>query len=186
MHKKIGMIPAAGRGSRMLSLTDKHPKAMLPFNNKPIIGHLLTWFIENNFDEVIIIVGYQYEKIIDYVTNVFLNNEKIEIQFVRQEKLNGLGEAIELGLNNIDTVNSSLLIVLGDIILQDKLNFSFNEDFLLVNEIPDNDFSRWCLAEVDEDGRLKKLYDKPKEKPKTNLNLCGVYNFIISYFDPLS
>ena len=65
MSKKIGMIPAAGRGSRMLSLTDNHPKPMLPFNNKPIIGHLLEWFIKEEFDEVIVIVEYKYDKIID-------------------------------------------------------------------------------------------------------------------------
>ena len=30
MNNTIAMIPAAGRGSRMMSLTDDNPKAMLP------------------------------------------------------------------------------------------------------------------------------------------------------------
>jgi hypothetical protein len=37
MSKVIAMIPAAGRGSRMFSLTDENPKAMLPLRNKPLI-----------------------------------------------------------------------------------------------------------------------------------------------------
>lgn len=175
MRKKIGMIPAAGRGSRMLSLTDNHPKPMLPFNNKPIIGHLLEWFIKEEFDEVIIIVEYKHDKIIDYVTKVFLKEDNIKIRFVRQGGLSGLGHAIYKGLDAILDDDASLLIVLGDIILGDSLTFDYYEDFIVYNEV--DDYERWCMVELDDEDEIISFYDKPKEQPPTNKNVIGVYNF---------
>lgn len=175
MGKKIGMIPAAGRGSRMLSLTDNHPKPMLPFNNKPIIGHLLEWFIKEEFDEVIIIVEYKHDKIIDYVTKVFLKEDNIKIRFVRQGGLLGLGHAIYKGLNAILDDDASLLIVLGDIILDDSLTFNYSEDFIVYNEV--DDYERWCMIQLDDENEIVDFYDKPKEQPPTNKNVIGIYNF---------
>ena len=177
MGKKIGMIPAAGRGSRMLSLTDNHPKPMLPFNNKPIIGHLLEWFIKEEFDEVIIIVEYKYDKIIDYVTKVFLKEDNIKIRFVRQGGLLGLGHAIHKGLDAILDEDASLLIVLGDIILHDSLTFNYSEDFIVYNEV--DDYERWCMIQLDDKNEIVDFYDKPKEQPPTNKNVIGIYNFSV-------
>ena len=177
MVKKIGMIPAAGRGSRMLSLTDNHPKPMLPFNNKPIIGHLLEWFIKEKFDEVIIIVEYKYDKIIDYVTKVFLKEDNIKIRFVRQGGLLGLGHAIYKGLGAILDDDASLLIVLGDIILNDSLKFNYSEDFIVYNEV--DDYERWCMIQLNDKNEIVGFFDKPKEQPPTNKNVIGIYNFSV-------
>lgn len=177
MSKKIGMIPAAGRGSRMLSLTDNHPKPMLPFNNKPIIGHLLEWFIKEEFDEVIIIVEYKHDKIIDYVTKVFLKEDNIKIRFVRQGRLLGLGHAIYKGLDAILDDDASLLIVLGDIILGDSLTFDYSEDFIVYNEV--EDYERWCMVQLDDKNEIVDFYDKSKAQPPTNKNVIGIYNFSV-------
>lgn len=177
MSKKIGMIPAAGRGSRMLSLTDNHPKPMLPFNNKPIIGHLLEWFIKEEFDEVIIIVEYRHDKIIDYVTKVFLKEDNIKIRFVRQGRLLGLGHAIYKGLDATLDDDASLLIVLGDIVLDDSLTFDYSEDFIVYNEV--EDYERWCMVQLDDKNEIVDFYDKPKVQPPTNKNVIGIYNFSV-------
>ena len=159
----------------MLSLTDNHPKPMLPFNNKPIIGHLLEWFIKEDFDEVIIIVEYKHDKIIDYVTKVFLKEDNIKIRFVRQGGLLGLGHAIYKGVDAILDDDASLLIVLGDIILDDSLTFDYSEDFIVYNEV--DDYERWCMVELDDKNEIVDFYDKPKEQPPTNKNVIGIYNF---------
>jgi len=170
---KIAMIAAAGRGSRMLSLTENNPKAMLPFNCKPIIGHHLDYLIEEGFSEVVIIVGYKKEKLIDYV-NTFYGN-KIDIRFSEQTELNGLAGAIHNGLRVLDDwemANSSLLILLGDIVLTKKLE-SYDYDFIGYDIV--EDWSRWCMIE-EENGEIIKFIDKPDSKPNTNKNVMGVYN----------
>lgn len=171
---KIAMIAAAGRGSRMLSLTENNPKAMLPFNCKPIIGHHLDYLIEEGFNEVVIIVGYQKEKLIDYVNQFYIN--KINIRFAEQKELNGLAGAISCGIETLSSIEktvSSLFILLGDIILDQKI-ISYSYNFVGFDYA--QDWSRWCMVETDEFGDVIKFIDKPDNKPNTNKNLMGVYN----------
>lgn len=179
---RIALIPAAGRGSRMLSLTDSNPKAMLPLNNKPIIGHQLDFMIDNNFKKVVIVVGYQKEKLIKYVSDNYAN--KIRISFVEQKELNGLADAVYVGVSSLtsrELVESSLFISLGDIVP----NIDYKSVCLLANSNSwviyniVEDYSRWCLIDIDEKGEIKKFIDKPKEKPSVDVlrNLVGMYNF---------
>ena len=88
----LTIIPAAGRGSRMLSLTDNCAKSMIPIASKPLISYLLDQLISEDMKDVVIIVGYKKETIIDYV-NMFYK-DKLNITFVEQKELLGLGHAI--------------------------------------------------------------------------------------------
>ena len=179
---KIALIPAAGRGSRMLSLTDSNPKAMLPLKNKPIIGHQLDFMIDNNFDKVIIVVGYKKEKLIKYVSDNYAS--KISIVFVEQAKLDGLADAVLTGINSLSTeekILDKLLVSLGDIVPF----FNYGEidlkadgrSFVLYNEV--EDYSRWCLVDIDCEQNVKEFIDKPSSKPDLEIfrNLVGIYQF---------
>lgn len=170
MKKKIALIPAAGRGSRMMGLTENNPKPMLPYEGKPIIGHTLDLLIKNDIEEVVIVVGYKKEKLIDYVLNFY--KDKISIKFVEQLDLNGLAGAIKVGTDIIqDKDNKHLTIILGDIILHDKTVFELDGDFLGYK--PVKDYSRWCMVDFKDDKIV--FYDKPSVKPPTDSALMGVY-----------
>ena len=58
-----GMILAAGRGQRMMPLTQNTPKPLLKINNKTLIEHTLDAFKKANITEVIINLSYLGEKI---------------------------------------------------------------------------------------------------------------------------
>lgn len=172
------LIPAAGRGTRMRSVTDNYPKAMIPYKGKPIIGHQLDFLIKEQFKNVIIVVGYKKEILVEYVINNY--TDKINIHFAEQKELNGLAGAVLEGIKVINiekSITNSMFILLGDIlpILEENLSV-FNDgnlDFLLYKNV--DDFQRWCM--VDSDGKFLKLYDKPKAKPETTKSLIGVYSF---------
>lgn len=172
---RIAMIAAAGRGSRMLNLTDNNPKAMLPFNGKPIIGHHLDFLIDQGFKEVVIVVGYKKEKLIHYVNTFY--SKKIMIRFAEQKELNGLAGALDSGvqiLTKYEKENKSLFILLGDIIIAEE-NLPYDINFVGYDTVPD--WSRWCMVEVNKESNIVvDLIDKPDKKPKTNHNLMGVYN----------
>ena len=113
MKKTIAMIPAAGRGSRMMSLTEDNPKAMLPLHNKPLIAWHLDKLIEEKIKDAIIIVGYKKEKLIEYVNKFY--SDKINITYVEQKSLKGLAHAIGQGINTLSNEQldtNSLLIIL--------------------------------------------------------------------------
>lgn len=176
--KTIAIIPAAGRGSRMLSLTDNCPKAMLPLKNKPIIGWHLDKLIEEGIKDVCLIVGYKKEKLINYVNKFY--SDKLNVIYAEQKELLGLAHAIKLGLDTINnkySYNYELLIILGDTIIQD----SFEEMILQENSVIGynivDDYKRWCLIKTNENDEIIEFVDKPNEDPGTRKAIIGIYYF---------
>ena len=176
-HKTVAIIPAAGRGQRMLSMTDNCPKSMLPVGNKPLISYHLDKLIEKNINDVYIVVGYKKEVLINYVTMMYSN--KLNVRFVEQKELLGLGHALKTAVDEINENEfDSLFIMLGDIIVQDDSIFSMiesNTSFVAYKEV--TDYSRWCLLEMDNDNIITGFLDKPDEEPDEKNAVIGIYYF---------
>lgn len=174
MKNILTIIPAAGRGSRMLSLTDNCAKSMMSVAGKPLISYLLDQIVEAELYNVAIIVGYQKESLIDYV-NTFYHN-KLNITFIEQKELLGLGHAIYQVTKQMDLsiYTDGVFIMLGDAIFNTNKIFNFKESYIACEEMVD--YSRWCIA-VQKDNKLVKLLDKPTNKPEINLALVGAYYF---------
>jgi len=103
------LIPAAGVGQRMRPFTHTKPKPLITIAGKPIIAHILD-SLEGVVSEVIIIVGYKKEQLMEYLDNNYGNIFKFH--YVPQEETLGLGHAVYLGLE--DHQDESVLITLGD------------------------------------------------------------------------
>ncbi|MBI5447916.1 MAG: nucleotidyltransferase family protein [Gammaproteobacteria bacterium] len=63
-------ILAAGRGERLRPLTDTTPKPLLPFKGAPLIVHHIRRLAEAGFQEVVINVSYQADKIISALSSI--------------------------------------------------------------------------------------------------------------------
>ncbi len=63
---KQAVILSGGRGTRLRPLTNTMPKAMIPFNDKPFLEYLIEQVKEQGFEEVLLLLGYLSEKIIDH------------------------------------------------------------------------------------------------------------------------
>lgn len=164
----LGIIPAAGKGTRIEELGKYCPKAILPFHEKPLIYYNISWLIEQGCDKILIIVSEdnkdQIEKSVDFHVDSF---GKVEIIYFVQKELTGLGGAIKSVYKFIDR---PVLIVLGDIVVNpdEELKFSYNQSYLGVKKV--KGYSRWCM--VDESGVF---YDKPNKRPPTEWALSGIY-----------
>jgi len=161
------IIPAAGIGSRLRPHTHTAPKALLHVAGKPILGHILDELLSFGIDEVIIVVGFLGEKIVDYVTK----NYKIKTTFVTQQELNGLGWAIYLTREYINS--EPILIILGDTIFETDLSGVLNGQYDSIGTKIVEDPRRFGIAETD--GKfVTELIEKP-EHPTSNLALVGIY-----------
>ncbi len=61
------LVFAAGLGTRLKPITDKIPKALVPVNGKPMLQHVLEKLQSSGFDDIIINVHHQGEKIMQFV-----------------------------------------------------------------------------------------------------------------------
>jgi len=61
-----GVILAAGVGERVKSSGLPKLRPMLPIGNKPIIQHQIESMKKLGIEEVIIVVGYQKDQIVDF------------------------------------------------------------------------------------------------------------------------
>ena len=168
------IIPAAGEGTRLRPHTITKPKPILPIAGSTIIDFIMTEISSiQDLEEVIFIVGYLKDKMIEYLTDKYKN---IKLRFVEQKEYKGLAHAISLTREHIKD-DDKIFIILGDTIF--KLNLSNivskNENSLGVCEV-DNP-SRFGVAILNEQGIITKLVEKPKE-PISNLALTGMYNIV--------
>jgi glucose-1-phosphate thymidylyltransferase len=161
------IIPAAGIGSRLRPHTHTAPKALLHVAGKPILGHILDELLAFGIDEIVVVVGFLGEKIVDYVKD----NYGVRASFITQRELIGLGWAIYITREHI--TEDPILIILGDTIFETDLSDVLDGQFDSIGtKIVDNP-KRFGIAETD--GQfITALVEKP-EKPISNQALVGIY-----------
>jgi|AGTN01.1.fsa_nt_gi dTDP-glucose pyrophosphorylase len=171
------VIPAAGAGKRLYPHTYTKPKPMVFVAGKPIIGHILDKAIDMKPEEVVIVVGYMKERLIDYVKENYRRKFK-KITYVDQNEQLGLGHSIYVAREAVG--DSPVMIALGDMIFKGgykefadlhRSNGSCSGS-IGVKEV-DNP-KHYGIVTLDENGRITKLVEKPK-RSMSKLGIAGVY-----------
>ena len=106
------VILAAGEGKRLRPFTDTMPKVMLPVANKPILAHVIDAVKNTGIHEIIIIVGYQKERIMEY----FKDYTETKLTFIEQSKQLGTAHALLKAKNEVTKKkeDESFLVLAGD------------------------------------------------------------------------
>lgn len=172
---KQAVILCGGKGSRLAPLTDEIPKVLVEINGKSILEYKLE-FLEDLVDEVILVVGYKKEKIIEKLGDSF---GSLKISYRVQESPLGTGHAV---LQAKDLLRDKFIVLNGDdYYSKEDLENLLSVDYgLMGNEVPNpSDFG---ILEVDLDGVLLGIEEKPEE-PKSNLASVGAYAFDVSIFE---
>ncbi len=171
------IIPAAGAGKRLHPHTHTKPKPMVSVAGKPIIGHILDRMIDLKPEEVVVVVGYMREKLIDYINSHYSPFFK-KITYAVQEEQLGLGHAIYLTREMVE--DSEVMIALGDMIF--KAGYAeFKEQYLkmppcdgVIGVKKIDDPRNYGIVTMDKNGLVKKLVEKPK-RSRSKLGIAGVY-----------
>jgi glucose-1-phosphate thymidylyltransferase len=162
------IIPAAGIGSRLRPHTHTAPKALLHVAGKPILGHIIDELLAYNIRDIVIVIGFLGDMIVDYVNENYPN---IKASFIEQKELRGLGWAIYLAKEHF--TDEPILIILGDTIFDINLEEVLSSDHDCIGTQIVSDPRRFGIAETD--GKfVTKLVEKP-ENPISNQALVGIY-----------
>ncbi len=106
-------ILAGGFGKRLRPLTSEKPKPLVEVAGKPILVHQIDWLRSHGFDEIVLLVGYLKEKIMEYIGGG--SRFGVRVVYVVEEEPLGTGGA----LKNAEHVLKSedvFLVLNGDII----------------------------------------------------------------------
>ena len=162
------VILAAGEGTRLRPFTETMPKVMLPVGNKPILEHIIDSVKNSGIEEIIIVVGYKKEVIMEY----FKDYEGVKITYVTQEKQLGTAHAL---LQAKTRITDSFLVLSGDNIIDQKsiskLTNDNSEYSLLIKEHPHP--SKYGVVLI-EKNILKQIVEKP-EKELGKFISTGIY-----------
>lgn len=172
MSEFTAIIPAAGRGVRLLPYTEYVPKTMLSVAGKPILGHILDQVESCGIKKAVFIVGYRQEAIVEFVRERYPH---LDVTFVRQPEPKGLGHAVYLAK---EAVSGPCFILLGDTIVDGDLRPLVHGGKNAVGIKPVRDPSRFGIVEI-ADGKIVSFEEKP-EQPKSDLAIIGAYSFVDS------
>ena len=109
------LILAGGKGERLRPLTDNMPKSMVPVLGKPILWHQLNWLHYHGISNVVVLGGYYWEVIRDYLSQT--DDWDMEIDFSIEETPLGRGGAIKQGLSKVPSSAGHFVALNGDEIL---------------------------------------------------------------------
>jgi dTDP-glucose pyrophosphorylase len=104
------VIMAGGYGKRLGLLTKKCPKALLKYNNKPLLQHILEQVKKNNFYNIKISVFFLSKMIKNFI---YKNNSySLKIKFIEEKKPLGTIGSIKL----IKKISTNFIVMNCDII----------------------------------------------------------------------
>lgn len=166
------IIPVAGMGTRLRPHTHTQPKALMHVAGKPILAHILDELVAIGVDEVVLVVGYLGEMIEAYAKEQY---GRLRLHFVTQAEPLGNGHAVFVAREHLD--GTPVLILFGDTIIKGDLAGLVSSPTALAGVKEVEDPRRLGVVELNADGRVRRLLEKPSHPP-TNLALVGAY-FII-------
>ncbi|MGH7149942.1 MAG: sugar phosphate nucleotidyltransferase [Planctomycetota bacterium] len=184
----MGVILAAGRGTRMLPFSERWPKPCLPIAGKPLLRYQLEALRDLGVREVVVVIGHLgYEVVRSLGEGGDLG---LRIRYVEQGDALGIAHAVSKLESRIAR---PFFLFLGDIFFETENLGRMREVFdgsrvsgvLAVKREPDLEkIKRNFVVVVGKDGLVARVIEKPRH-PRTDVKGCGLYLFDLSFFDAI-
>lgn len=119
------MILAAGMGRRLKELTHDNTKCMVKVNGVTLIERLLGQLEKHEFSRIVIVVGYEGQKLIDYIGTLGV---KTPIEYVNNPIYNKTNNIYSLSLAKDYLCEEDTLLFESDLIFEDAVIDAILED----------------------------------------------------------
>jgi len=106
MKNIIAVVLAAGKGKRIGAEEAGLPKVMFEVAGKPMVWHCVEKFKNLGIEDIILVVGYQKEKVMDYFGD--------GVKYAVQAELLGTGHAAMMARDLAENKYDGILVCYGD------------------------------------------------------------------------
>lgn len=182
----MGVILAAGKGTRMRPFSEHWPKPILPVLGKPLMAYQLEMMRSLGIRRVIVVIGHLGHEVVRALGDG--SRFGVQIQYVEQEEMLGIAHAVSRLEPHVDR---PFFLFLGDIFFVTENLAAMRDRFaaggvggvLACKREPDRDaIRRNFVVLTDERGAVHRVIEKPRH-PRTDLKGCGIYLFDLAFFD---
>jgi dTDP-glucose pyrophosphorylase len=185
-HDLMGVILAAGKGTRMRPFSEHWPKPILPVLGKPLMAYQLEMMQKLGIRDVVVVIGHLGHEVVRALGDG--SRWGVNIQYVEQEEMLGIAHAVSRLESH---VTRPFFLFLGDIFFVTENLGSMLDRFqkgelggvLACKREPNLDaIKRNFVVLTDAHGVVTRVVEKPRH-PRTDLKGCGIYLFDQAFFD---
>lgn len=180
------VVPAAGRGTRLGSLTDETPKPLVEIAGQPLLAHVFDALAPFDPETYVVVIGYQGEQIRDRFSHTYSGTT---IEYVRQPDPIGLADAVRCAGEAIR--GDPFVVCNGDNVFRSDLTGltrpllfsapassgkSSTAATMLVERTTPAEASETGVVVTDDTGEVQRVVEKPEHPPSTLVS-AGAYAF---------
>ncbi len=173
-----GVILVAGEGTRLRPLTFTIPKPLIPVMGKPLVEYIINALKSSNITDICLVIGH-LGNLFQYLIGDG-SSLVVRVIYVKQEQRLVIAHAIYRAIED-GIVKDSFVVHLGDNYFEEDISKfvkSFEESnadvFIVLTKYKDPTRFGYVIVE---NGKVKKLIEKPKEPPPGGYTLTGLYMF---------
>ena len=119
------VILAAGMGKRLKDLTQNNTKCMVKVNGVTLIERLLRMLDKKNLSKIVVVVGYEGQKLVDYISTLKINTS---IEYVNNPIYDKTNNIYSLSLASKYLISEDTLLFESDLIFEESLIDCLLED----------------------------------------------------------
>ena len=175
-----GVILAGGTGSRLHPLTRITNKHLLPVFDRPMVSYAIEALVRAGVDELMLVTGGTHAGEFFRLLGNGHDHGIDKLLYAYQEKPGGIAEALGLAERFVD--GDRACVMLADNVLERTFRPSAEEfaaqergaRILLARESEPEHLRHLGVPELDGDGRIMRIVEKPDEPP-SEFAVTGVY-----------
>lgn len=178
------IILAAGKGVRLLPITENRPKHLLPVGGVPLIERIVKSLIANNIRDLLIVVGYKKRAVIEYLDDTIKHN--IKIKYIEQDEPLGTADSIKLAGDYVG--KEDFMVIYGDLFIRPRtlkrIIGEYQKDKEPIIGIKTSKKIGDYGVVITENGHIKEIIEKPTKKVKRSNSInTGIYILNKDIFD---